>query len=80
MFSSQATSMQALTLNKPIVILGDLNRDVSKPNCPESKALMNFATEMNHSQLINPPPESSIPHSPYWTLTSRIHQYVAALY
>ena len=47
--------IQALTLNKPIVILGDLNCDALKPNCPESKALMNFATEMNLSQLIKSP-------------------------
>ena len=35
--------IQALTLNKPIVILGDLNCDVLKQNCPETKALINFA-------------------------------------
>ena len=47
--------IQALTLNKPIVILGDLNCDVLKQNCPESKALINFAKEMNLSQLIKSP-------------------------
>ncbi|CAB3997218.1 Hypothetical predicted protein [Paramuricea clavata] len=35
--------IQAPTLNKPIVILRDLNCDVLKQNCPESKALINFA-------------------------------------
>ena len=47
--------IQALTLDKPIVILGDLNCDVLKHNCPESKALINFAKEMNLSQLIKSP-------------------------
>jgi predicted P-loop ATPase/GTPase len=42
-------------LDKPIVILGDLNCDVLKHNCPESKALINFAKEMNLSQLIKSP-------------------------
>ena len=47
--------IQALTLNKPIVILGDLNCDVLKQNYPESKVLINFAIEMNLGQLIKSP-------------------------
>jgi hypothetical protein len=47
--------IQALTLNKPIVILGDLNCDVLKENCSKSKALAKFAAEMNLSQLIKSP-------------------------
>ena len=48
------TYMQALTLNKPIVILGDLNCDIRKA-CAESRALNNFSSEMNLQQLIKNP-------------------------
>ena len=48
------TYMQALTLNKPIVILGDLNCDIRKA-CAESRALNNFSSEMNLQQLIKHP-------------------------
>ena len=48
------TYMQALTLNKPIVILGDLNCDLRKA-CAESRALNNFSSEMNLQQLIKHP-------------------------
>ena len=48
------TYMQALTLNKPIVMLGDLNCDLRKA-CAESRALNNFSSEMNLQQLIKHP-------------------------
>ena len=48
------TYMQALTLNKSIVILGDLNCDLRKA-CAESRALNNFSSEMNLQQLIKHP-------------------------
>ena len=46
--------VQALLLNKPIVILGDLNCNVMK-DCPENTALGNFMLEMNPNQLITTP-------------------------
>ena len=48
------TYMQALMLNKPIVILGDLNCDLRKA-CMESRALNNFSSEINLQQLIKNP-------------------------
>ena len=48
------TYMQALMLNKPIVILGDLNCDLRKAYM-ESRALNNFSSEMNLQQLIKNP-------------------------
>ena len=42
--------VQALLLNKPIFILGDLNCNVMK-DCPENTALGNFMFEMNLNQL-----------------------------
>jgi hypothetical protein len=46
--------VQALLLNKPIFILGDLNCNVMK-DCPENTALGNFMFEMNLNQLIITP-------------------------
>ncbi|CAB4037391.1 Hypothetical predicted protein [Paramuricea clavata] len=46
--------VQALLLNKPIFILGDLNCNVMK-ECPENTALGNFMLEMNLNQLIITP-------------------------
>ena len=46
--------VQALLLNKPIFILGDLNCNVMK-DCPENTALGNFMLEMNLNQLITTP-------------------------
>lgn len=46
--------MQALTLNKPFVILGHLNCDLRKV-CMESRVLNNFFSEMNLQQLIKHP-------------------------
>ena len=46
---------QAMLLNKPIVILGDLNCDGLKPSCTESRALQRFSDEFNLSQLIKSP-------------------------
>ena len=47
--------MEALTLNKPIVIMGDLNCDGLKVGCAEHKTLQRFLDEMNLSQLIHHP-------------------------
>ena len=43
--------IQALTMNKPIAVLGDLNCNVLKES-PESKALSNFLSETNLKQII----------------------------
>lgn len=47
--------IQAALLNKPIVILGDLNCDCLRVSRPESKALQCFSDELNLSQLIKSP-------------------------
>ena len=47
--------IQALTLDKPISILGDLNCDGLNETCTEFKALENFYTDMNLKQLITKP-------------------------
>ena len=47
--------LQALMLNKPITILGDLNCDCLKKSCSEFKALEKFYTKMNLRQLITKP-------------------------
>ena len=44
--------MEALTLNKPIVIMGDLNCDGLKEEFIEYKTLHQFSDEMNLNQLI----------------------------
>ena len=45
----------ALALNKPIAILGDLNCSVLK-ECPESKALSSFLSDVNlKRQIITTP-------------------------
>lgn len=44
--------IQALLLNKPILILGDLNCNYLKKTYSEFKALEKFYTEMNSIQLI----------------------------
>ena len=46
--------VQALLLNKPIFISGDLNCNVMK-DCPENTALGNFMVEMNLNQLVTAP-------------------------
>ena len=46
--------IQALTMNKPIAVLGDLNCNVLKES-PESKALSNFLSETNLKQIITTP-------------------------
>ena len=45
---------QALTMNKPITVLGDLNFNVLKES-PESKPLSNFLSETNLKQIIITP-------------------------
>ena len=47
--------IQALTLDKPITILGDLNCDGLNETCTEFKALENFYTDMNLKQPITKP-------------------------
>ena len=44
----------ALTSNKPIIVLGDLNCNLLQ-NCPENKALVNFVSDLNLKQLITSP-------------------------
>lgn len=46
---------QALALNKPIVILGDLNCDGLNVNCIGYKAMSKFLVEMNLKQTVNAP-------------------------
>ena len=46
--------IQALTMNKPIAFLGDLNCNVLEEG-PESKALSNFLSETNLRQIITTP-------------------------
>ena len=47
--------LQALDLNKPIVIFGDFNCDMSKATSSKYKALSKFISEMNLLQLIKSP-------------------------
>ena len=46
---------QALLLNKPIIILGDLNCDGLDSSCREYAAINSFTREMNLQQLIKEP-------------------------
>ena len=46
---------QALLLNKPIIILGDLNCDGLNSSCREYAAINSFTHEMNLQQLIKEP-------------------------
>ena len=46
---------QALLLNKPIIILGDLNCDGLDSSCREYAAINSFIREMNLQQLIKEP-------------------------
>ncbi len=45
----------ALTLGKEIIVVGDLNCDVLKPDSPNAIALPNFCTSVNLTQLIKEP-------------------------
>ena len=47
--------MEAIVLNKSIVILGDLNCDGLKDKCVEYKIMVRFLNEMNLTQLIKSP-------------------------
>ena len=49
------TIISALSLNKDIYILGDLNCDVSKPNDAVSQILINFCTAFNLTQMVKQP-------------------------
>ena len=57
MFSSDFsnTLVSALSYNKPIYILGDLNCNVLRSQDPAAQALVNFCTSFNLSQVINQP-------------------------
>ena len=44
----------ALTFNKAIIVLGDLNCTLLQ-SCPENKALVNFISDLNLKQLITLP-------------------------
>ena len=48
------SSTHALTLNKPVIILGDLNCNLLYEN-PEGTSLLSFASETNFKQLITSP-------------------------
>ena len=52
--------IQALLLDKPITILGDLNCDGLKKTDTEYKALEKFYTDMNLKQLITKPTRITI--------------------
>ncbi len=45
----------ALTLGKEIIVVGDLNCDVLKPDSPSAVALLNFCESVNLTQLIKEP-------------------------
>ena len=49
------TLVQALLLNKPIFILGDLNCNMLNDNDPSCQALMSFCSSFNLLQLITHP-------------------------
>ena len=46
---------QALTLDKPLLITGDLNCNLLEPGCSEAVALLDFCKGVNLTQLINEP-------------------------
>ena len=48
------SSTYALSLNKPVIILGDLNCNLSQQN-PGGLSLLNFVSELNLKQLITSP-------------------------
>ena len=48
------SSTYALSLNKPVIILGDLNCNLLQQN-PDGLSLLNFASEFNLKQLITSP-------------------------
>ena len=49
------TLRSALSLNKPIYILGDLNCNVLNTNYPGQSALLNFCNCLNLTQLVEEP-------------------------
>lgn len=49
------TIISALSLNKPIYILGDLNCNSLRTQDPGAQALMNFCSNFNLTQMINQP-------------------------
>ena len=49
------TLVAALSYNKPIYILGDLNCNVLRSQDPAAQALVNFCTSFNLSQVVNQP-------------------------
>ena len=47
--------IHALTLGKEIIVVGDLNCDLLKPDSPEAMSLLDFCTSVNQTQLIKEP-------------------------
>ncbi|CAB3984845.1 Hypothetical predicted protein [Paramuricea clavata] len=47
--------IHALTLGKEIIVVGDLNCDLLKPDSPEAMSLLDFCTSANQTQLIKEP-------------------------
>ncbi len=50
----------ALTLGKEIIIVGDLNCDVLKPDSSSAIALLNFCASVNLTQLIKEPTRARV--------------------
>ena len=47
--------LHALTLGKVIIVVGDLNCDLLKPDSPETMSLVDFCTSVNQTQMIKEP-------------------------
>ena len=47
--------IHALTLGKEIIVVGDLNCDLLKPDSPEAMSLPDFCSSVNQTQLIKEP-------------------------
>ena len=47
--------LHALTLGKEIIVIGDLNCDLLKPDSPETMSLLDFCTIVNQTQIIKEP-------------------------
>ena len=47
--------LHALTLGKEIIVVGDLNCDLLKPDSPETMSLLDFCTSVNQTQMMKEP-------------------------
>ena len=47
--------LHALTLRKEIIVVGDLNCDLLKPDSPETMSLLDFCASVNQTQMIKEP-------------------------